>query len=76
MGGDKVKIAENIKALRQKKGISQYVLAKKSNKALSQSQISKIEKGSRKITENDLEIISSALGVSMSDLVENQVSNQ
>jgi len=60
--------AENIKVAREFKGLSQIKLAKRT-KLLTQSQISKIEKGNRKITEKDLLVISKALGIEVGELL-------
>ena len=48
--------------------INQYELAKKTG-YLNQSQISKIEKGSRKVTDVDLKNIAKALGVPVETLL-------
>lgn len=64
----KLSVGEKIKLIREKLGISQFELA--SNvKTLNQSQISKIESGTRKVKESDLKEVSKALGVSVVDLI-------
>lgn len=60
-----------IREIRKKKGISQYELADKLN-YLNQSQLSKIEKGDRKITDKDLIEFSKALGVTIDELIKNK----
>jgi len=60
--------AEKIKTCREDKGISQLKLANLS-KQFNQSQISKIEKGDRKITDQDLISIANALGLKAVDLI-------
>lgn len=67
--------AEKIKTIRESKNISQYKLAKLS-KHLNQSQICKIENGSRKITDIDLSVISQALGVNILDLLGDYVTDK
>lgn len=57
-----------IKNLRRSRGISQAKLAEKSG--LSQAAISMIEKGMKSPTLTTLEKIAQALGVSVSDLLE------
>lgn len=61
-------INENIKRIRQKKGLSQYDFAKRTKK-LNQSQISKIENGNRSISTGDLIYIAEALNVSVDELI-------
>lgn len=63
-----MKTAEKIKKIREEKNFSQYKLAKLS-KRLNQSQISKIEKGARKITDTDLQCIATGLGVEVAELI-------
>lgn len=63
-----MKTGEKIRKIRNTNKLSQYALAKKTN-CLTQSQISKIEKGSRKVTDVDLKIIAKALNVSVSELI-------
>jgi len=59
---------EKIKNMRNQKGLSQYTLAEKIGH-LTQSQLSKIENGERRITDLDLMGISKALNVTIEDLV-------
>lgn len=59
---------ERIKQVRKAKSISQHELANKL-RYLNQSQLSKIEKGDRKITDHDLICISKALGVTVEELI-------
>lgn len=59
---------QKIKTIRESKGISQYDLADKL-KYLNQSQISKIEKGDRRITDYDLKRIANALEVPIDALI-------
>lgn len=59
--------AEKIKEVRQAKGFSQSKFAKRT-KVFNQSQISKIEKGDRRITDVDLIVIAKTLSVSVSEL--------
>ncbi|WP_050379089.1 helix-turn-helix domain-containing protein [Gottschalkia purinilytica] len=59
---------ERIRKIRVRSGISQYELARKVNH-LNQSQISKIEKGQRRINDIDLVSISEALKVDISELL-------
>lgn len=63
---------KKIMKLRKEKGISQYELANKI-KYLNQSQLSKIEKGTRKITDYDLICISKALDVSVETLLKDEL---
>lgn len=60
-------IGKKITIYRKKQNMSQKELAEKL-KYLNQSQISKIEKGNRKITSQDLVAIANALRVSINDL--------
>jgi len=62
-------IPNKIKAIRETRGITQAELAI-STKRFNQSQICKIEKGNRRITDRDLVIIAEALGVKVADLIE------
>lgn len=59
---------KKIKEIREKQGISQYDLAKKVG-YLNQSQLSKIETGSRKISDVDLINIAKSLNISIEDLI-------
>ncbi|MFL0198330.1 helix-turn-helix domain-containing protein [Clostridium sp. WILCCON 0269] len=61
-------ISKNIKSLRCQKGISQMELSIKTN--MRQSQISKIENGLRKVSSEELILISKALRVPISKLLE------
>jgi transcriptional regulator with XRE-family HTH domain len=61
-------ISKNIKSLRCQKGISQIELSIKTN--MKQSQISKIENGLRKVSGEELVLISKALQVPISKLLE------
>lgn len=67
--------AKKIQEIRKNKGISQYKLAYLT-KSLNQSQVSKIEKGYRKITETDLREISEALKVPISDLIDQETNDR
>jgi len=62
---------KKIRILREKYKMTQYELSKKTN--LTQSQVSKIEKGKRKITDVDLKKITKALHVTIQDLLEQEV---
>lgn len=63
-----MQVYEVIKQKRVESGLSQYQLAEKT-KMLNQSQLSKIENGSRSISIDDLFCIAGALGVEASDLI-------
>lgn len=63
-----VVLGQRIKGLREAQKISQQELAIRL-KYLNQSQISKIEKGDRKVTAQDLTEISKALDVAVDDLI-------
>lgn len=63
-----MQLGQQIRKLRQNKKISQQELADKI-KYLNQSQVSKIEKGNRKVTALDLAEFSKALGVTVDELV-------
>jgi len=63
-----IALGKQIKQIRQDANISQSELAKRL-KYLNQSQISKIEKGGRKATAQDLIEIAKALGVTVDDIV-------
>ncbi len=63
------KIGKRIKQIRQSMGISQTELARRI-KYLNQSQVSKIEKGDRKATVQDLVEIAKALGVSTDEIID------
>jgi transcriptional regulator with XRE-family HTH domain len=58
-----------IKKIRKENKMNQYQLASKTGGFLNQSQISKIEKGTRKVTDIDLIRISKALDVTVDDLI-------
>ena len=62
-------VGEKIRQIRIKQKISQYELAYKTKSKLNQSQISKIEKGSRKVTDKDLFIFAKALAVPVEELI-------
>ncbi|KNF06976.1 putative transcriptional regulator [Gottschalkia purinilytica] len=66
--GEGMNTGERIRKIRVRSGISQYELARKVNH-LNQSQISKIEKGQRRINDIDLVSISEALKVDISELL-------
>lgn len=57
-----------IKAIRERNGLSQFKLAKKTG-SLNQSQISKIENGQRNVKADELLILSNALNVSLIELM-------
>jgi len=61
-------LGKRIKEIRQNQKISQSELANRI-KYLNQSQISKIEKGDRKATAEDLIVIAKALGVTIDELI-------
>lgn len=61
-------LGQNIKNIRQNKKIGQLELATRL-KYLNQSQVSKIEKGDRKITAQDLIEIAKALDVTVDEIV-------
>lgn len=61
-------VKENIVRIRREKGLSQSALAGKMEK-LSQSQIAKIEKGSRQILASELICIANALDIAVDDLL-------
>jgi transcriptional regulator with XRE-family HTH domain len=63
-----ITLGKQIKNTRQSRDISQSRLAEQL-KYLNQSQISKIEKGNRKATAQDLIEISKVLGVTVDELV-------
>lgn len=63
-----MKTGDKIRKIRNLNNLSQYDLAEKIS-YLTQSQISKIEKGSRKVTDVDLKNIAKALNVSVEELV-------
>lgn len=67
-------VGEKIMSLRKQRNISQYKLAKLV-KVFNQSQISKIEKGFRKISVTDLELFAKALDVKPEDLLKNGTEN-
>ena len=65
-------IADNLKELREKKGISQSALAAKlqtMNVNIDQHMISKIEKNSRQVTDYELACICKSLSVTPNDLL-------
>lgn len=61
-------IGENIKQLREERKISQYELSMRI-RFLNQSQISKIERGTRKVSAEDLTCIAEALQVEVTELL-------
>lgn len=63
-----MKVGLRIKTIREKTGLSQLKLAKKTG-ALNQSQISKIENGQRNVKADELIILSNALNVSLTELM-------
>ncbi|NGT53786.1 helix-turn-helix domain-containing protein [Clostridium perfringens] len=63
-----MKVGLRIKKIRERNGLSQLNLAKKTG-YLNQSQISKIENGQRKVKVDELIILSSALNVSLKELM-------
>ncbi|HFD2045178.1 TPA: helix-turn-helix domain-containing protein [Clostridium perfringens] len=63
-----MKVGLRIKKIREKNGLSQLNLAKKTG-YLNQSQISKIENGQRKVKVDELIILSNALNVSLTELM-------
>ncbi|MEG0830467.1 MAG: helix-turn-helix transcriptional regulator [Anaerovoracaceae bacterium] len=62
---------ERIKRRREEIGLSQYALANRL-KILNQSQISKIESGERGISAKDLILLSKALNVPISELLDEE----
>lgn len=62
-------ICEQIRKIRSENGLSQYDLADRI-KTLNQSQISKIEKGTRHLRAEELGPMAKALGVDASKLLE------
>ncbi|EGT4140219.1 helix-turn-helix transcriptional regulator [Clostridium perfringens] len=63
-----MKVGLRIKKIRERSGLSQLNLAKKTG-YLNQSQISKIENGQRKVKVDELIILSNALNVSLTELM-------
>ncbi|MCL6557695.1 MAG: helix-turn-helix domain-containing protein [Firmicutes bacterium] len=61
-------LKEHLRFFRNKKGFSQKELAK--IVGFHQSQISKIEGGNRKVTAEELQKLAAALGVTVSDLLD------
>lgn len=68
-------VGKRIKEIREQQSISQQALAERI-KYLNQSQISKIEKGDRKVTAQDLIEIAEVLGVTVADLVNERTSKK
>lgn len=68
-------VGKRIKEIREQQSISQHALAERI-KYLNQSQISKIEKGDRKVTAQDLIEIAEVLGVTVADLVNERTSKK
>ena len=62
-----MKIGENIRAIREKKSLTQAVIAEALG--LDGAVVSNIETGKREVKISELEIISNCLGVSLIDLV-------
>lgn len=60
-------LADNIKAFRRSKGLSQESLAEKCN--LHRTYIGAVERGERNVTLSTLEAIAEALGVSVAELL-------
>lgn len=58
---EKIEVGQNLKALRKSKGITQKELAKRAN--ISDSQITKIERGERSLTKDNAEIFAKILEV-------------
>ncbi|WP_075841756.1 helix-turn-helix domain-containing protein [Clostridium perfringens] len=63
-----MKVGLRIKEIRERNGLSQFKLAKKTG-SLNQSQISKIENGQRCVKVDELLILSNALNVSLAELM-------
>ncbi|MHC9414408.1 helix-turn-helix domain-containing protein [Clostridium perfringens] len=63
-----MKVGLRIKKIRERSGLSQLNLAKKTG-YLNKSQISKIENGQRKVKVDELIILSNALNVSLTELM-------
>lgn len=63
-----MEVGLRIKEIREKNGLSQFKLAKKTG-SLNQSQISKIENGQRSVKVDELLILSNALNVSLTELM-------
>lgn len=59
---------ENIRRIRESQGISQRDFANKI-KILNQSQISKIEKGTRKVSATELAVMARSLNVSLDSFI-------
>lgn len=70
-----IALGKKIREVRQRQGVSQSQLAERL-KYLNQSQISKIEKGDRKATAQDLIEIAKALEVSVEDIVSGSKTEQ
>lgn len=62
------KVGENIRTLREKQGLTQEQLAEKAN--MHRAYIGQIERGEKNIGLKNLEIISNALSIQISDLLE------
>lgn len=61
---------DKIRQIRKQNNLSQYALANKTKGYLNQSQIAKIEKGNRKITDIDLKVLAKALNISIEKLIQ------
>lgn len=70
-----IALGKKIREVRQRQGVSQSQLAERL-KYLNQPQISKIEKGDRKATAQDLIEIAKALEVSVEDIVSGSKTEQ
>lgn len=60
-------IADNVKVIRQRRGLKQKVLA--SLTGISPTSISNIERGKKKVTVEDLYLLSKGLNVTVSELI-------
>ncbi len=65
-------IGDRIRIIRESKNMTQEILGNLSG--FTQSQISKIESNTRRVTIQDLPKLATALGVKVSDLLEDQAS--
>lgn len=70
-----MQVNEVIKQKRVESGLSQYQLAERT-KLLNQSQVSKIENGSRSISIEDLFCIADALGIEASELIKENITSE
>ena len=69
-----MRVGENIRRLRKSMGLTQVQLAKRSG--LSQSGISDIEKSVNNPSTETIRLIAAALGVSVSDLIDTDISKE